>query len=178
MPVIESRYAEAFLGSVPTAEAADGVERALTGLSGLWRDNEEFRFFMLNPVVPDNAKKETVMQILREDAEANPILKNFIYLLIDKERLTLLPEISDEFSSIKSKSRNGITITVTSAETLDGGQMEGIREKYRAQYGAAYADIQNIVEPSLIGGVRVQIGDMLIDNTLSDSLKNLLLAIE
>jgi len=178
MPVIESRYAEAFLGTIATPESADGIEKILSDFSELWKSSEEFKFFMLNPVVTDGAKKETVLQILAEDAGGNKMLTNFFNLLIDRERFFLLPEISREYTDIKNKLRNSINIEIYSAEPLEEHQMEALKEKYRRQYGAQHAAAKNLVDSSLIGGVRVKIGDMLIDDTLSGRLQNLLLAIE
>ena len=177
MPVIETRYAEAFLGSAKSAEAADEAGALLSDFSELWRGNEELKFFMSNPVVPDSAKKDTVVRIFSEDG-LNPAFKNFIFLLIDKKRLLLIPEISGEYARLKNKYRNGIVITAWSQEALDGERLDRIREKYRIQYGASSAEIVNIVDTSLIGGVRIKIGDTLIDDSVSGRLKDLLSAIE
>ena len=175
MPVIESRYAEAFLGLVKP-EDADRAEDDLTGLSEIWRTNAELKFFMQNPVVPAAAKKEAVQKIF--DGNQNPVFLNFINLLIDKNRLDLLPEISREYTELKNRYRNRIGITVYSAEPLEERQLSLIGEKYRAMYGSSSAETENIVDPSLIGGLMIKIGDTLIDDTLSGRLKNLLSAIE
>ena len=84
MPVIESRYAEAFLSAIKSPETADDVESKLSGLSEVWRGSDELKFFMLNPVVPDAAKKDTIAQILSLGEKADPVLKNFIFLFYSR----------------------------------------------------------------------------------------------
>ena len=180
MAVVGSRYAEAFFGSVPSGAASAAAGRALSGLSDLWRASEEFRFFMQNPVVPDAVKKETVRMAVSDDCveETGAVFLNFIHLLIDKDRFSLLPEISAEYESIRVRNGNGLIISVYSPEALDGDQLERIREKFRAEHGAAFAVANNHIDPSLIGGLRIKIGDKLIDDSLSGRLSRLLSAIE
>ena len=171
MPVVESRYAEALLSVIPSADAADGIETTLSELSALWRSHEELRYFMLNPVIPDNVKKDTVLKILSEDAPQ--VLVNFLSLIVDKDRLALLPDIHVAYRQLKNKRRQNLVIEVYSASTLDERQMSQIREKYRNQYGALTAETFNYLDPSLLGGVRIKIGDTYIDDTLMGRLQGI-----
>ena len=173
MPVVEARYAEALLTAVPSAAAADEAGEALSELSNLWQTDAALSFFFQNPVVPDAVKKDTVSKLFPDTDKPARLFYNFINLLIDKKRLSFLPEIEKEYVKIKNKMRNGLDVAVISAHPLENGQLGTIREKYRVKYGAAYATAVNIIEPGLIGGVRVKIGDVFVDDTLSGHLKNL-----
>ena len=173
MPVVEARYAEALLTAVPSPAAADGAGEALSELSNLWQTDAALSFFMQNPVVPNAVKKDTVLKLFPDTDKPDRLFYNFINLLIDKKRLSYLPEIEKEYSKIKNKTRNCLSMAVISARPLDNGQLDAIREKYRVKYGAAYATAVNVIEPGLIGGVRVKIGDAFVDDTLSGHLKNL-----
>ena len=173
MPAVEARYAEALLSAVPSAAAADEAGAALSELSRLLQTDADLNFFMQNPVVPDAVKKETVFKFFTDAAKPDRLFYNFISLLIDKKRLSFLPGIEKEYVKIKNKLRNGVDVTVVSARPLESGQLDTIREKYRVKYGAAYATAVNVTEPGLIGGVRVKIGDVFTDDTLSGHLKKL-----
>jgi len=173
MPVIGSRYAEALLHLTRSPEAAEKAGTILKNLSALWEGSEEFRRFMLNPVVPDRVKKETVRLIVK-DADADATCLDFIFLLIDKERLPLITEIRGEYEALKNERANAIEIEVFSSEALERRQLDLIEDKYRAKYSVARAVVNNRVEPSLMGGVKIVIGDTVIDGTLSGRLNELL----
>jgi len=100
------------------------------------------------------------------ESESALLLSRFLRLLLEKGRLAFLPNIADEYHAVKSERRNMLRIVARSSEPLDGATLEALRERYRIQYGAAFAEIQNIVVPSLIGGVNIQIGDVRIDDTI------------
>ena len=172
MPVIEARYAEALLSAAGDADTADHVGQALADIASLWQGGE-FSYFMQNPVVPDAVKKDTFAKAFGDNA-VDAQLKNFISLLIDKKRLSLLPDVSREYAVIKNKRRNGITVTVYSSAPLDGGQLTDLRELYRSRFNADSAEVVNAIDPDLIGGIRVKVGDTFVDDTLSGHLNKIL----
>ena len=235
MGSLEKRYAEALLSLADNAEQADVVGSALGVLGRLYQKNSDFRNFILNPVISQQVRSETLMGILEmlgyikdgddaggdaekddtekmvneivddnganEDNAANQInqineineinedneeseitgenagnevfvadagvmLLRFLQLLLEKGRLAFLPNIADEYNKIKAKHRSAIHIVARSASPLDSDELYGICEKYRVKYGSASADIDNIVEPSMMGEISVQIGGMRVDDTL------------
>lgn len=108
---------------------------------------------------------------------AGVLLLRFLEMLLDKGRLAFLPIIAEEYHEIKTRHRNIIHIIARSPEPLDIDTLEELRYKYMIQYGSAVSEIQNIVEPSLLGGVSVQIGEMRIDDTVYGRLAALARAI-
>ena len=108
---------------------------------------------------------------------AGLLLSRFLRLLLDKGRLAFLPNIAEEYGAIKANHRNVLRVTVRSAAPLDGDSLDRIRDKYKRQYGAVLAEVENVIEPSLIGGLTVQIGDLRIDDTIYGRLASLARAI-
>jgi F-type H+-transporting ATPase subunit delta len=174
--VVESRYASALLDAAPTAKDADTVLTDMSRLTEIWSDSEELRYFLLNPTVPNAAKKETLTKILAQDAPA--VLKNFVCLLTDKGRLEELPKICGEYKRIKDARQNNLEIAVYSAQPLDEAQLKQICDKYKLKYAASSAAVTNIVDSSLIGGICVRVGDDYVDDTLAGRLKGLLSVIK
>lgn len=172
MPVVETHYAEALLNAASSAGLDDKAAATLSDFSDILINHEELQYFLFNPVLSAEIKKDTINKILGDSAE--PVLVNFFSLLADKDRLELLPEIIREYGRLKNLYRNNLEINVYSAEALAEDQLSAIREKYRKQYGASSATVNNHVDPSLLGGVRVKIGDTCIDDTLFGRLKGLL----
>jgi F-type H+-transporting ATPase subunit delta len=95
---------------------------------------------------------------------------HFVCLLIDKRRLSALPDIAERYHRLKSAARRELRVTAYSPRPLDDSQLGQLRQKYAKQYGAAAVYIANIVDPALLGGIIVQIGDLRIDGSVSGRL--------
>ena len=171
MNPVSSRYAEALLSLAASPEEAEGIGAALSDLARAFDDVEEFRLLMLSPIVPKSVKKDTVTKLFNDDLPR--MAANFFSLLVEKDRMRLLPEIYREYDMIKERRRGVLHITVFSAAPLDGKLLEAICGKYAKKYGAGSVRAETCVDKTLLGGVCVQIGDIRIDDTLSGRLANL-----
>jgi F-type H+-transporting ATPase subunit delta len=110
-------------------------------------------------------------------ADAGVLLLRFLQLLLDKGRFAFLPVIAEEYNNIKAKYRKKLRVIVRSPVPLDPEKLFEISEKYKAQYGSASAETDNIVESSMQGGINVQIGGVRADDTLYGKLAALARAV-
>lgn len=170
MSAVELRYAEAFLTSTDY-ESAYSAGASLTGFSALLTENSVVREFLLDPTIPASIRKETSEKLLSE-ADA-PFVRDFIFLLIDKGRLRLLPDICAAYLRLCAERHNCPDICVYSALPLDDDQINQIRDKYRERYNIPTARVRLCVDRSLLGGILVRIGDIRIDGTLLGRLNGL-----
>lgn len=110
--------------------------------------------------------------------ELNAEQRNFAGVLIDNRRLGVLPEISELFDELKNAQEDTREAVVSSAFPLDDGQLKALLADLERKFGSKVkATVQ--VEPELIGGVRIALGDQVIDasvrgklNAMAVSLKN------
>ncbi|MDR1193502.1 MAG: ATP synthase F1 subunit delta [Peptococcaceae bacterium] len=175
MSALARNYAEGLLTATVDPAEATAAGDVLAGFDQLLATTPELRQFMSNPLVPGEAKKEAVGELL--PAAAPVAARHFLYLLIDKERLRWLPDILVEYRREQAALRGEPVIQVTSAQPLDDRQMGEIADLYKRKYGAATARVSNKVDPALLGGIRVQIGDILADHSLAGRLSGLAAAI-
>jgi F-type H+-transporting ATPase subunit delta len=100
-------------------------------------------------------------------AEADPPVRNLVYTLMQRGDLGLLAEIAD---SLRKRMRQAeaapVAVEVTSAIALDDAQRGMLVSKLEAQYGPGL-DIRYRVDPAILGGVIVRVGDKLIDGSLA-----------
>jgi len=99
--------------------------------------------------------------------------KNFIDLLAENKRLPLLPEIAELFKSYRAALEKTISVQVTSAEALN----EPMKNKLLAALTKRLkkqVSLECVVDPSLIGGVMVRAGDIVMDGSVQGQLKRLL----
>lgn len=177
MPAVEPRYAEGLLSAAKNPEQAAEIGKALEDFCALTEESSvELKEFLLNPSVPAEAKKATVQKILTDSAPV--YARNFLFLLIDKGRIANLRGILDDYQDKRMQLGGVLKVVVTSDRPLDEKQVDEISEKYRKKYGAEKVYTQTRIDKTLMGGVRVQIGDILTDNSLAGRLRGIKSAID
>lgn len=176
MPLIERRYAEALVDIAEKHGAIDAYQKELQFVADIYNQNGDFRFLLINPQIKVDEKKEIVKKIFSGSLMDNMI--NFLMLLIDRGRIRNLPGMLDEYIKLADERKNILSMTITSAAPLEEGQVNEIKDKYRKAYNALDVKVDIAVDESLVGGIKVQIGDKVIDGTVKgrlESLKELLL---
>lgn len=179
MPAVEPRYAEGLLTAAKNPEQADAIGKTLEDFcvltGGAEQNSVELKEFLLNPAVPAAAKKEVVQKILNEDVPV--YAKNFLFLLIDKGRIANLREILDDYQDKRMRLGGVLKVVITSDRPLSEQQAGEISDMYRKKYGAEKVYTKTRIDKNLLGGVRVQIGDILTDNSLAGRLRGIKSAI-
>lgn len=89
-------------------------------------------------------------------------VRNFIQVLVENDRLTLLPEIRDMFEELRRQHEGVLEVAVESAFPLDEAQRAELVRRLQAKYGRAVSATVTVA-PELIGGVRVHVGDQVLD---------------
>ncbi|MBI3591704.1 MAG: ATP synthase F1 subunit delta [Candidatus Melainabacteria bacterium] len=125
-----------------------------------------------NPSISKDEKKELLKKLL--DGKINQINLSFLFLLIDKQRFNLLPEIQNQLIKVVNKNKGMSIAKVTSASELDSVTLETIRQKLENLLGKSEkVTIESKIEPGLLGGVVVKINDLVYDGSIKGKLENL-----
>jgi F-type H+-transporting ATPase subunit delta len=97
---------------------------------------------------------------------------NFLKLLLEYERVDVLPEISLHFDALKAAIENTVDVTVTSATRLNDTQKDAIAAALRKRLGREVR-LDTQLDEDLIGGAVIRAGDVVIDGSLRSRLKSL-----
>ena len=163
------RYATAIFQLADEAKAIDAVGRDLhTFVAALAADETVSRFFR-SPVVDRKEKSAVITQAFDK---LNEIALHAILLLIQKRREALAPEIVAQYDVLEREARGAQTLTVTSARPLSKADLDALVAKLTAAFKTPFDVTQN-VDPDLIGGVRITMGDKRIDGTIAGRLDDL-----
>ncbi len=137
-------------------------------VDALGADPDVNRFFC-SPVV-DRAQKSDV--IASAFAGLHEVALHTILLLIRKRREALAPEIVAQFDILERQARGAQTLKVTSARPLSKDDLDALVAKLSAAFKTPF-DVSQSVDPGLIGGIRITMGDKRIDGTIAGRLDDL-----
>ena len=167
---ISEPYAQALMSLAQQNDLADQFGDTFRDLDALLSESQEFKDFVLNPVIKNEDKKAVLKQVM---GDANPYLTNFIMLLIDKRRIIFLESIVEQYLSLLRKRNQIVLAEVTSAQELNDEQKGKIVERVKGIVEARDVELKTKVDPSLIGGVIIKVGSKVIDASLRGQLRRI-----
>jgi F-type H+-transporting ATPase subunit delta len=102
---------------------------------------------------------------------------NFVKVLADNDRLALLPEISAQFETLKASAEGTLEATITSAQELTQAQIDDLVAGLKEKFNRA-VNVQVTVDPELIGGAVIAIGDQVIDGSVKGRLQRMAFSLQ
>lgn len=127
-----------------------------------------------NPRVTDAQVSETFMSVIK--SPLNDEAKNFINALIENGRLSALPEIGVQFQILKNAQQGSADAEIVSAFALTDAQVAELVESLQKKFGRKLNPTVTI-DQSLIGGVRVVVGDEVLDTSVRAKLQQMQIAL-
>ena len=167
---ISEPYAQALMSLAQQNDLTDQFGETFRELDSLMSESQEFKDFVLNPVIKNEDKKNVLKQVM---GDANPYLTNFMMLLVDKRRIIFLESIVDQYLSLLRKLNQTVLADVTSATELNDEQKGQIVDKVKQIVEARDVELKTTVDPSLIGGVIIKVGSKVIDASLRGQLRRI-----
>jgi F-type H+-transporting ATPase subunit delta len=163
------RYAQAAFDVAKEHGQLDEWERELTQLTAALGNAESEEFFE-HPAVSPEAKQAALRSMVTgADQKA---VQNLLLLLLERNRLQQLPQVVEVFHSLVLEDRGVAIANVTTAVELEPAELDLIRARLRQMVGKEI-QITTHVDPEIIGGIVVRIGDMLLDGSVLTQLKQL-----
>ena len=96
-------------------------------------------------------------------------LRRFIAVLLENHRLTLMPEIAAQFFALKNASQGSDIAEISSAYPIEAAQLEALCADLEKKFGKKLK-VTIKIDPELIGGIRVQVGDEVLDQSVRAGL--------
>jgi F-type H+-transporting ATPase subunit delta len=164
------RYALAVFQLAQEASAVDPVARDLHAMTNALYEDRTVKEFFLSPVIDRKEKGQLLVRSF--EGKVNEIALHTLLLLVRKRREALLPEVVTQYEALQLQARGEEPLTVSSAKELSGDQLRSLVGRLEQIYGKKFSVTQR-VQPDLIGGVRILMGDRRIDGTVEGRLQEL-----
>lgn len=175
MNQLAKRYAKALFDLALEENLMSTFQPQIKSIHTLFKENEELREFVNSQGVPSEAKKEFFNKLFKENIHIYVI--HFLCLLVDKKRERNIEAVCEEFNSLCNEYFNVLEGIVYSTKPLTKDQMTNIEKSIELKLNKK-VELTNKLDSSLIGGLKVVVGDTVFDNSIQhkmEALKNELL---
>jgi F-type H+-transporting ATPase subunit delta len=164
------RYAKAVL-ELSTQRGTQKVTfEEMKGVLKTLQDSKELRLMLKSPVVKQEDKRAVLKEVFSNSTED---ILSLLDVLIDNKRSSLIEAIAENFISIYNTSIGAVEASVTTAVPLDSNLEQKVFEKLKELTGATDVSLFNIVDPDLIGGFVLRVGDMQYDASIANNFEQL-----
>ena len=165
------QYANALADIAMAQGAADAVTQQLIGFGALYAESAELRKFLPSPAVTREAKHRVIDKLLAR-VGGSKIVRNFLFVVVDHQRTHVLPEMIIAFQEA-IRQREGITeAQISSAVELNATQKAEMESTLERMTGKR-VEAKFSLEPQLLGGAVVRVGDTVYDGSLRSRLSEL-----
>ncbi|HEU4496819.1 MAG TPA: ATP synthase F1 subunit delta [Flavobacterium sp.] len=161
------RYAKAIIDLSIASGATQEVYKDMVLISSTIKENEELDAFIQNPIVSVSVKESALAEVFKE---TNALTKGLFHLLFENKRFEILGEIASQYV-LQSDAMNGLEVAVvTTAIPLEPALEAKVSEKIK-EFSDKKITIENIVDPSIIGGFILRIGDKQYNASIANRLQ-------
>jgi F-type H+-transporting ATPase subunit delta len=169
MEEIAQVYARSLFEVAKEQDKLDEVREQLGQVADALDETRELSLFFFSPYFSTEEKKDGLDRAIQG---ADPILRNFLELLVEKHRMPALFRIRREFQSLWVEENKLLPVTITSAVELDEQTVRSIGDAIGRQTGRS-VELTTSVDPDVLGGLVVRVGNSILDASIRNRLENL-----
>jgi F-type H+-transporting ATPase subunit delta len=169
MEEIAQVYARSLFEVAQENDKLDEVHEQLGEFSDELSENRELQVFFFSPYFSSQEKKDGIGKVV-EGADEH--FERFLELLAERHRMPALFRIRREFDQLWAEENKLLPVTITSAVELDDKMARDIGKKIEEQTGQQ-VELTTKVDPEVLGGLVMQVGNMVMDATVRARLERL-----
>ena len=169
MEEIAEVYARALFEVAMEHDVLDRVHDEIGEFAEALSEDRTLQVFLFSPYFSSEEKRDGVSKIV---SDADERVVNFLELLAERHRMPALFRIKRQFDSLWAEENKLLPVTVTSAIELDEGLVDEIGKRIEDQTGRT-VELSSNVDPEVLGGLMVRVGNMVLDGTVRNRLERL-----
>jgi F-type H+-transporting ATPase subunit delta len=169
MEEIARVYATALFEAAKDRGKLDSIRDQLGQFVGVLEENRDVRLFFFSPYF---SSTEKIDGLKKSVSDVEPELLNFLELLLEKGRMPVIFRIRRQYDALWAKENKRLGVTVTSAVELDPEIAKRIGAEIEEQTGNT-VELESRVDPNILGGLVLQVGNMVLDTSIRSRLEKL-----
>jgi len=167
---VASRYAKSLLGIALEQNSLEDVHNDMQLIYNVCSENRDLEILLKSPIVKTDKKSAILTEIFGK--KISKISNTFLSIILMKKREAIIADIATAFIDIYKTHKNIATASVTTAVTLTKEQRTNIINLIKSQ-GKESVDLTEIINPDIIGGMIIKVGDKQVDESIKRKLTNL-----
>ncbi len=164
------RYAQALFDTAARAGSVDQVEEDLRAMTQVFTSSPRLVQVLRAPVIAGERKQRLVEQLF--GTRVSPLTLRFLILVITRRREEILDAVYPEFQRLANEQRGLMTVQVTSATPLSDAERSSLSAALARKTGKRVV-LEGRLDPSIIGGLVLRIGDTIVDGSVRTRLQQL-----
>ncbi|HVP09594.1 MAG TPA: ATP synthase F1 subunit delta [Phycisphaerae bacterium] len=164
-------YAESLLQLAEEAGKAEEIGAELRQLRDLWHSDPSFASMMSSVAIEMTARRHSLRKVFGAD-RVSPLVLNLLLVLNDRGRAMILPAVCDAYRSLLDQRMEREEVHVTTVQPLNDQQRNALRTQIKKLTGHE-ADFHEYVDPQILGGIRVRVGDRMYDLSVRQKLRDM-----
>ncbi len=168
---LSRRYARALLEIGVDTKKYEAIGREVRALADAFGVSAELSEALSNPAFP-RADRQKVLEAIFPRLGTSQVVKNFTLLLLDRDRIRILPDIARELDALIDAKAGRVSATVVSATKLTPMQLASLKKALEKLSGKT-VEMQKSEDPELLGGVVAKVGDIVYDGSLRTQLEQI-----
>jgi F-type H+-transporting ATPase subunit delta len=169
MEEIAAVYARSLFEVAKEHDKLDLVREQLGQFADALSETRELQVFFFSPYFSTQEKKEGLHRAV---TDADPVVQNFLELLIEKHRMPVIFRVRGDFDALWERENRLLPVHITSAVELDEGTVRQLGDRISEQTGQK-VELSARVEPDILGGIIVQVGNSVLDASVRNRLEQL-----
>lgn len=170
------RYGQALFELAEAKGAVEDVERGLDAFVTMLGESEDLRGALANPAISAEAKTGA-LRAVADKAGLPELVTNFLAVAAANRRAGAIPGAAKAFKALAAAKRGARTAEVTSAAPLSDAEQAALKESLKKTLGSD-VDLALKVDPGILGGLIVQVGSRMFDDSIRSQLARLELAMK
>jgi F-type H+-transporting ATPase subunit delta len=162
-------YSRSLFEAALDADRLDVIREQLGEFADALDANRELQVFFFSPYFSTQEKKDGLQRLIDG---ADPLFLNFLELLVENHRMPVIFRVRRGYDSLWESHNRLLPVEVTSAIELDEQTVRGIGDRIAEQTGRRI-ELSSIVEPDILGGIVVRVGNQVLDASIRNRLDSL-----
>ncbi len=163
-------YVNALLDIAAKKGQMEQIEKDLALVSDVITKYGKLEKILFHPSITRNEKKKLIKKIF--GASASDLMVNFLHLLVDRRRERILGFLPAIYKETVDATKGVINARVTTVAPLTESQMNGLKKRLDMLTGKK-VEIEVVLDPQILGGILIRVGNKMIDGSIAGRLKSL-----
>jgi len=165
-----NKYAKALFNTSLSNNSLTDVRAGLNSIIKISKTIPEFNHMLFTKNVSASNKKTILFNVLNNNV--SPLVIELLIILIENDQIQLFTDIINKYNQLMNASSKELDVIITSKAELSSDELGSIKTNLSSKLNKQL-NIKNNIDDSIIGGIKMRIGNIIIDNSLSNKLMKL-----